>query len=299
MTPPPNACPSPWTTCATPGVGQILGQGEAAAMFLDLENIVSGAGTGDGSCLDETALAGLCRGLGTPNRVRRAYANWSDHRLHRYEPVLARNGVDLIQCGSLTRAAKNAADIRLVVDAMHILHTYPGIDTYVLATGDSDFSPLVNHLRERGKIVIGVGARTTASPHLAGLCTTYLYWPTPAPPTAPEPPHDPAPSLPLPSVPRPAPTALSQRQAHRLLIRVLRQRPDDDPTGAVVNSAMRQIDPTFHHTALGFARFRDFLASCPRVSITTHPGTDLTVSLASGRTDVTTPTTSPGDGNST
>ncbi len=187
--PPPNTGPSPWTTNTTPGTRKVLGLGRAAAMFLDLENLVYGAGTGDGSGLDEAALAGLCRGLGTPNRVRRAYANWSDHRLHRYESVLARNGVDLVHCGSLTRAAKNAADIRLVVDAMHILHTFPDIDTYVLATGDSDFSPLVNHLREHGKIVIGVGARTTASPH--------------GPPA----PRSPSPNTPAPTSPSPSPPA--------------------------------------------------------------------------------------------
>lgn len=95
-----------------------------------------------------------------------------------YQEALALNGIDLIQVKRFGSQQKNAADIRMAVDAMEALITHPEISTYILVAGDGDYSPLVQRLREYGKTVIGVGTEASASPRFVAVCSEYKYWGT-------------------------------------------------------------------------------------------------------------------------
>lgn len=92
-------------------------------------------------------------------------ADWADVRFSRHQAALRDNNIDLIHIPRLINGAhKNAADIRLAVDAMETLMTHPEVGVFILVAGDSDDTPLVGRLREYGKHIIGVGTQAHASP---------------------------------------------------------------------------------------------------------------------------------------
>ena len=104
--------------------------------------------------------------------VKRAYADWSSHRSKK--ELLSDLGIEPVHHFRQPRASKNASDISLTVDAMELLHGSP-IDTFVIASSDSDFVPLVNTLRTYGKTVIGVGRRAVVSKSLVQTCDEYIF----------------------------------------------------------------------------------------------------------------------------
>ena len=106
--------------------------------------------------------------------VKIAYADWS--RFRKYETDLHEAGIELIEIPKRKMTGKNSADIRLVVDAMDLCYSKDHIDTFVIVSGDSDFSPLVNKLKENGKSVIGLGMRESTSKLLADNCDEFLYY---------------------------------------------------------------------------------------------------------------------------
>jgi uncharacterized protein (TIGR00288 family) len=106
--------------------------------------------------------------------VKIAYADWS--RFRKYEGDLHEAGIELIEIPKRAMTGKNSADIRLVVDAMDLSYAKEHIDTFVIVSGDSDFSPLVSKLKENGKSVIGLGMRQSTSKLLADHCDEFLYY---------------------------------------------------------------------------------------------------------------------------
>lgn len=157
------------------------GQPEQVAVFFDFENLAIGARRDMPSLGQEAvsapALKLLCQQRGSAT-IRRAYADWGQPQFAPYQEALALNGIDLIQVKRFGVQQKNAADIRMAVDAMEALITHPEISTYILVAGDGDYSPLVQRLREYGKTVIGVGTEASASPRLVAVCSEYKYWGT-------------------------------------------------------------------------------------------------------------------------
>lgn len=154
---------------------------QQVAIFFDFENLVLGAqrelpdrGT---DAVPAAALKALCQERGRA-RIRRAYADWGMPAFAPYQEALALNGIDLIQVKRFGMQQKNAADIRMAVDAMETLITQPEISTFLLVAGDGDYTPLVQRLREYGKRVIGVGTQASASPRLVAVCSEYKYWGT-------------------------------------------------------------------------------------------------------------------------
>lgn len=150
------------------------GQPEQVAVFFDFENLAIGARRDMPSLGQEAvsapALKLLCQQRGSAT-IRRAYADWGQPQFAPYQEALALNGIDLIQVKRFGVQQKNAADIRMAVDAMEALITHPEISTYILVAGDGDYSPLVQRLREYGKTVIGVGTEASASPRLVAVCS--------------------------------------------------------------------------------------------------------------------------------
>jgi uncharacterized protein (TIGR00288 family) len=150
-------------------------QEDRIALFLDYENLAIGAREHLGGMTFD--LRPIADALAERGRVivRRAYADWSyfdeDRRL------LTRSHVELIDIPQRMGASrKNAADIKMAVDALELAFERDYISTFVFGTGDSDFTPLVHKLRELNKRVIGVGVERTTSALLPPACDEFLYY---------------------------------------------------------------------------------------------------------------------------
>ena len=141
------------------------------ALFIDFENLVTNTGITVPSFNLQPALDRLLE----KGKVifRRAYCDWSRFRdakghLHEF-------GVELVDVPPSTRAGKNSADMRLVIDALELCYAREHIDTFVIASGDSDFCPLAYKLRENDKLVIGIGVRSSTSPLFVKACDEFIY----------------------------------------------------------------------------------------------------------------------------
>ncbi|HEX5671222.1 MAG TPA: NYN domain-containing protein [Acidimicrobiia bacterium] len=148
---------------------------ERIALFLDYENLAIGARDALGGMRFD--LKPIAEALAERGRVvsRRAYADWSmfddDRRM------LTRQHVELIEIPQrLGASRKNAADIKLAVDAIELAYERDYVTTFVIGTGDSDFTPLVHKLRELNKKVIGVGVRASTSALLPPACDEFLFY---------------------------------------------------------------------------------------------------------------------------
>ena len=106
--------------------------------------------------------------------VKKAYCDWA--RYEKFKPAMHEASFELIEIPHVRQSGKNSADIRMVVDALDLCYTKEHVDTFVIISGDSDFSPLVSKLRENNKIVIGVGVKNSASDLLVANCDEFIYY---------------------------------------------------------------------------------------------------------------------------
>lgn len=144
------------------------------AIFLDLDNLVIGSRQA-GLHFDIRRILDYLKEM-THGRIvlRRAYGDWRQN--HSIPEALATAGFELQSTVRLSEVSKNLADMQMVVDAMDTLVDGHNFHTYVIMTGDRDFTPLVQGLRRRGKQVIGLGVKHTASDSLMNLCDHYLFY---------------------------------------------------------------------------------------------------------------------------
>ena len=155
-------------------VDGVIADDERIALFLDYENLAIGAR--DGLGVSPFAFGPIADALAERGRVvtRKAYADWSffdeDRRL------LTRAQVELIEIPQRLGSRKNAADIKLVVDAIELAFEREYITTFAIGTGDSDFTPLVHKLRELDKRVIGIGVQSSTSALLPPACDEFLFY---------------------------------------------------------------------------------------------------------------------------
>jgi len=146
------------------------------ALFIDFENLVTNTGISPGSFDLRPSLDRLLeRGKII---YRRAYCDWS--RFRDAKAGLHELGVELIDVPPSTSAGKNGADMRLVIDALELSYARQHIDTFVIASGDSDFCPLAHKLRENDKRVIGLAVKEATSPFFVRACDEFLYLETPS-----------------------------------------------------------------------------------------------------------------------
>lgn len=144
------------------------------ALFIDFENLVTNTGISPSSFdLRPTLDLLLERGKVI---FRRAYCDWG--RFREAKGSLHELGVELIDVPPTTRSGKNAADMRLVIDALELNYARQHIDSFAIASGDSDFVPLANKLRENDRRVIGLGVKEATSPFFVRACDEFLYLPT-------------------------------------------------------------------------------------------------------------------------
>jgi uncharacterized protein (TIGR00288 family) len=106
--------------------------------------------------------------------VKKAYCDWE--RYKEFKADMHEASFELIEIPHVRQSGKNSADIRMVVDALDLCYTKLHVDTFVVISGDSDFSPLVSKLRENNKLVIGVGVKNSASDLLIANCDEFIYY---------------------------------------------------------------------------------------------------------------------------
>ena len=143
------------------------------ALFCDFENVALGVQDAKyekfdiGKVLERLLLKGSIV-------VKKAYCDWE--RYKSFKGPMHEASFEMIEIPHVRQSGKNSADIRMVVDALDLCYTKAHVDTFVIISGDSDFSPLVSKLRENDKTVIGVGVKNSTSDLLIGCCDEFIYY---------------------------------------------------------------------------------------------------------------------------
>ncbi len=143
------------------------------AVFVDFENIERG--------IEEAGLGKFQVDL-VLNRLRekgkvivsRAYADWGRYSAYKFD--FQDHGIDLIELPSRRKGQKNMADIKMVVDALDYAWKWSYLDSFVIVSGDSDFTPLISKLREYNRFVMGMGVRKSTSTLIADTCDEFVYY---------------------------------------------------------------------------------------------------------------------------
>lgn len=143
------------------------------ALFCDFENIAIGVEEAKYAAFDVSKVLErlLLKG---DIVVKKAYCDWNRYR--KFKASMHEAAFELIDIPHLRVSGKNSADIRMVVDALDLCYTKAHVDTFVIISGDSDFSPLVSKLRENNKTVIGVGVKNSTSELLTSNCDEFIYY---------------------------------------------------------------------------------------------------------------------------
>ena len=143
------------------------------ALFCDFENVALGVQDAKyerfdiGKVLERLLLKGSIV-------VKKAYCDWERYKA--FKAAMHEAAFELIEIPHVRQSGKNSADIRMVVDALDLCYTKAHVDTFVIISGDSDFSPLVSKLRENDKVVIGVGVKNSSSDLLIANCDEFIYY---------------------------------------------------------------------------------------------------------------------------
>jgi uncharacterized protein (TIGR00288 family) len=143
------------------------------ALFCDFENIALGVRDAKYAAFDiQKVLEHLL--LKGNIVVKKAYCDWD--RYKEFKATMHEAAFELIEIPHVRQSGKNSADIRMVVDALDLCYTKLHVDTFVIISGDSDFSPLVSKLRENNKVVIGVGVKNSTSDLLIANCDEFIFY---------------------------------------------------------------------------------------------------------------------------
>ena len=223
------------------------------AVFIDFENIALGLRDGNAPFDVQRILDRLLEKGKVIVKV--AYADWN--RFRDYTQDLHENGIELIEIPRRAQTGKNSADIRLVVDAMDLCWSKEHIDTFVIVSGDSDFSPLVSKLKENGREVMGLGMKASTSPLLANSCDEFVYYEDLA-------------RAPAAAEPGAKPLG-GKEEAFRLLadtVRALR-RDVDVIQASLVKDTMKRKRPAFSEGALGYGSFSELLEDAQDAGVIT------------------------------
>ena len=143
------------------------------ALFCDFENIALGVRDAQYEKFDIKPVLERLLAKGSIV-VKKAYCDWD--RYKGFKAAMHEANFELIEIPHVRQSGKNSADIRLVVDALDLCYTKSHVDTFVIISGDSDFSPLVSKLRENAKRVIGVGVKQSCSDLLIANCDEFIYY---------------------------------------------------------------------------------------------------------------------------
>jgi len=260
------------------------------AVFLDLENIALGARDAKFPSFDiDKVLARLL--LKGHIVVKKAYCDFD--RYKDFKRGLHEAAFELIEIPHVRQSGKNSADIRMVVDALDLCYTKGHVDTFVILSGDSDFSPLVSKLRENAKTVIGVGVKNSTSDLFINNCDEFIYYddlvrrepskarrrtvaPSRSPPVSAAgvaPSGGPAAGT-LPAGEKTADVAADNKgpdlsDALEIIVETLEalteERGGTEPIwGSMIKQAIKRRHPGFNERAYGFRSFNDLLADAEK-----------------------------------
>jgi len=223
---------------SAPQVTTALHHAPNAALLIDFDNVTMGIRSDLGKELRNLLSSDIIKGKVA---VQRAYADW--RRYPQYIVPLSESSIDLIFAPAYGSSKKNATDIRLAIDALELVFTRPEIGTFILLSGDSDFSSLVIKLKEYGKYVIGVGIRESSSDLLVQNCDEYYSYNALAgliksSDEEPRRKHDPWELV---------KEAITQMKQNHDVMRSDR-----------LKQVMQEIDPTFDEKNLGISKFSKF-----------------------------------------
>jgi uncharacterized protein (TIGR00288 family) len=215
------------------------------AIFIDFENLALGFQ----GRRDRFDILRVLERLVEKGKIvcKKAYADWS--RFASFTTQLHEAAIELIEIPRRAQSGKNSADIRLCVDAMDLAYSKDHIDTFVVVSGDSDFSPLVSKLKELGKHVIGLGMQESTSDLLRDNCDEFIYY------------ED------LGKTPVLAPSMDSQlpetkRKAFGLLLEsllALRRENKEVLWSSMVKDTMKRKKPSFNESYHGYRTFSELL----------------------------------------
>lgn len=209
-----------------------------AALLIDFDNVTLGVRSDLTKELRTLLNSDIIKGKVA---VQRAYADW--RRYPQYIVPLSESSIDLIFAPAFGTNKKNATDIRLAVDAVELVFTRPEIGTFILLSGDSDFSSLVLKLKEYGKYVIGVGIRESASDILIQNCDEYFSYSD------------------LAGLTKESDAPSAQRDPWELVVEAVQKMAaqGDVMRSDRLKQVMQQIDPNFDESNAGFNRFSKFV----------------------------------------
>lgn len=225
------------------------------ALYIDFDNIAIGFKSKNGSKLD---IRMVLNRLLEKGRIitKRAYADW--HFYSKYKDELHAHGIELIEIPKRSMTGKNSADIRLVVDAIDLCHTNTHIDTFVIFSGDSDFSPLVSKLRENNKTIIGIGMRESSSNLLVENCDEFLFYENlGAEEKAQE-------STITKTMPKDKLSAMKQLVS---AVNALLREGTEILLASLIKDTIKRKNPSFSENSLGYSNFGEFLEDAARQDI--------------------------------
>jgi uncharacterized protein (TIGR00288 family) len=225
----------------------------ALAIFIDFENLALGFQ----GRRDRFDIHRVLERLVEKGKVvaKKAYADWS--RFGTYTAPLHEAAIELIEIPRRAQTGKNSADIRLCVDAMDLAYSKEHIDTFVVVSGDSDFSPLVSKLKELGKHVIGLGMQASTSDLLRDNCDEFIYYED----------LGQAPAL-APSLDAQLPE--TKRKAFALLLEsllALRRENKEVLWSSMIKDTMKRKKPSFNETYHGYRTFSELLEDAARSNL--------------------------------
>jgi uncharacterized protein (TIGR00288 family) len=238
-----------------------------AALLIDFDNVTMGIRSDLQHELRRLLNSEIIRGKVA---VQRAYADW--RRYPQYIVPLSEASIDLIFAPAFGSSKKNATDIRLAIDALELIFTRPEIGTFILLSGDSDFSSLVIKLKEYGKYVIGVGIRESSSDLLIQNCDEYYSYTE------------------LAGLTRVADEVLERRDPWELVVdAVLEMKKRRDVMRSDrLKQVMQEIDPSFDEKNVGMSRFSKFVDEARR------RGLIVTTKLENGQQEIDLGPSAPG-----
>src|SRR4051812_16718911 len=214
-----------------------------AALLIDFDNVTMGIRSDLGKELRSLLSSEIIKGKVA---VQRAYADW--RRYPQYIVPLSEASIDLIFAPAYGASKKNATDIRLAIDALELVFTRPEIGTFILLSGDSDFSSLVLKLKEYGKYVIGVGIRESSSDLLIQNCDEYYSYNE------------------LAGFTKASDLEYVKRDPWELVVEAVKQMTahNDVMRSDRLKQVMQEIDPNFDEKDAGFSRFSKFVIDAAR-----------------------------------
>jgi uncharacterized protein (TIGR00288 family) len=237
------------------------------AVFCDFENIALGVQDAKyekfdiGKVLERLLLKGSIV-------VKKAYCDWDRYKA--FKPAMHEAAFELIEIPHVRQSGKNSADIRMVVDALDLCYTKAHVETFVIISGDSDFSPLVSKLRENDKQVIGVGVKNSSSDLLIANCDEFIYYddlvrekkrPTKKQPAKPSTPSDGGGGKKNDETRRQEAVELITETLDAL---VAERGEDDKIWGSMVKQALKRRKPGFNESYYGYRSFNGLLEEAER-----------------------------------